>query len=115
MFVSDADLKNVRQLLATARRFLVRNHSHLQSLEDNLKRALVVTRDRMPGDVIAINTQVRIHELDVSRQTVYALVFPGEADVAHNRISVLAPIGCALRGRRVGDLIECAAPSATTR
>lgn len=115
MLISDVDLGHVRQLLAAGRRFLARNHQHLHALEENLTRALVVTRDQIPRDVIAIHTQVRIHELDIGRQSVYTVVLPGEADVARNRISVLAPIGSALLGRRVGDLVECAAPPVTKR
>lgn len=115
MLISDADLGNLRQLLTVAKRFLRRNHRHLEALEADLQRALVVTRDQMPRDVITIHTRVRVHELDVGRQCIYTLVFPGEADVARSRISVLAPIGAALLGRRVGDLIECAAPSVTKR
>ena len=115
MLVSDVDFGHLRHLLAAAGRFLTRNHRHLQSLEENLTRALVVTRDQMPQNVIAIHTQAWIQELDVGRQAVYTLVLPGEADVARNRISVLAPIGSALLGRRVGDLIECTVPQITRR
>jgi len=115
MLISDANLSNLRQLLDAARRFLTRNHHHLQSLEENLKRAQVVACDQVPPDVITIHTQVRIHELDIGRHSIYTLVLPGEADVARDRISVLAPIGSALLGQRVGDLIECTAPGVTKR
>lgn len=115
ILISDMDMESLRQLLAAARRFLTKNHQHLQSLEEKLKRALVLTPDQMPRDVITIHAQVRVHELDIGRQTVYTLVLPGQADVARNRISVLAPIGSALLGRRVGDLIECTVPPVTKR
>jgi regulator of nucleoside diphosphate kinase len=115
MLISDTDMGSLKQLLAAARRFLTKNHQHLQSLEENLTRALVLTRDQMPRDVITMNAQIRVHELDIGRQTVYTLVRPGQADVARNRISVLAPIGSALLGRRVGDLIECTVPPVTKR
>lgn len=112
---SDANLSNLRQLLDAARRFLTRNLTHLQSLEESLKRTEVVACDQVPRDVITIHTQVRIHELDIGRHSVYTLVFPGEADVARERISVLSPIGSALLGQRVGDLIECRASGVTKR
>lgn len=115
MLVSDADLGNLRQLLAAAKRFLRTNHRHLEAFEEDLLRALVVTREQMPRDVITIHSQVRIHELDIGRQSIYTLVFPGEADVARNRISVLAPFGSVLLGRRAGDLIQCTVPPVTTR
>ena len=36
----------------------------------------------------------------------YKIVFPRDAHVAENRVSVLAPIGTALLGRRVGEIVE---------
>jgi regulator of nucleoside diphosphate kinase len=63
----------------------------------------------------SMNTRVLIHDLCVGRQTVYTLVFPRDADIAKNKISVLAPVGTALLGYRVGDLIECAAPGTVKR
>ena len=115
ILITNTNLSSLRQLFDSVRRFLPRKFHHLQLLEEALTRAQVVKRDQIPGDVITINTRVRIHELDVGRQSVYTLVFPGEADVARNRISVLAPMGSALLGHRVGDLIECAAPGVTKR
>ena len=88
---------------------------HLALLEEELERAEVVTPEKIPPDVITMNSQVRIHDLDAGRQAVYTLVFPGDADVAKNRISVFAPFVTALLGYRVGDLVECAPPGAKKR
>jgi len=115
MLISNTNLSSLQQLLASAKRVLTRSHSHLEVLEEQLKRAEVVAQDQVPVDVITINSQVRIHDLNVGRHTVYTLVFPRDADVARNRISVLARVGSALLGSRVGDLIECEAPGAAIR
>jgi len=80
-----------------------------------LERAEVVSAERVPPDVVTMNSQIRIHDLDAGRQAVYTLVFPGEADIAKNRISVLAPLGAALLGYPVADLLGCAAPGAKKR
>lgn len=115
MLISNTNLSSLKQLLASARRVLTRNHTHLEILEEQLKRAEVVAEDQVPADVITINSQVRIHDLNVGRHTVYTLVFPHDADVARNRISVLARVGSALLGSRVGDLIEIEVPGAAIR
>ena len=75
----------------------------------------MVSPEKIPPDVITINSQVRIRDLDAGRQAVYTLVFPRDADVAKNRISVFAPFGAALLGYRVGELLECAAPGVRKR
>ena len=115
MFITRNDAGRLKLLLASAKQFLTTEHSHLQVLEEELERAEVVTPENIPPDVITMNSQFRIHELDVGRHAVYTLVFPGDADVAKNKISVFAPFGSALLGYRVGDLIECVARGATKR
>ena len=43
------------------------------------------------------------------------LVFPSDADIDEGRLSVLAPLGTALLGARVGDLVEVNAPAGVRR
>lgn len=115
MLITETNMIKVKQLLEFAKRFLTRNHDHLRVLEEELECAEVVSPETIPPDVITINTQALIHDLGVGRQTVYALVFPRDADVAKNKISVLSPVGTVLLGYRVGDLIECVAPRTVKR
>jgi regulator of nucleoside diphosphate kinase len=46
---------------------------------------------------------------------IYSLVFPQEADASEGRISILAPVGTAMIGYRVGDVIEWEVPSGLRR
>jgi regulator of nucleoside diphosphate kinase len=46
---------------------------------------------------------------------VYTLVFPSEANFDEGKISVLAPVGTAMLGYRVGDSIEWEVPSGRRR
>jgi len=62
-----------------------------------------------------MNSQVRIRDLEAGRVMVYTLVFPQDADASQGKISVLAPIGTALLGYRVGDMIECKVPAGVKR
>ncbi|HKV78750.1 MAG TPA: GreA/GreB family elongation factor [Candidatus Sulfotelmatobacter sp.] len=113
--VTDTNLGSLRNLLAAVKRVAVRSHDHLVALEEQLKTAQVVSREQVPPDVITINTQARIYELDCGRKTVYTVVFPREADVARNRISVLAPFGSVLLGYRVGDVVACVSSGSAKR
>jgi regulator of nucleoside diphosphate kinase len=45
----------------------------------------------------------------------WTLVFPEDADIDQNRISVLAPIGTAMLGYSVGDTIEWPVPEGLRR
>lgn len=87
----------------------------LETLEAELARAVVVDAAELPGDVVAMHTTVWFRELDSVEVEKYTLVYPTEADVARDRLSVFAPIGAALLGYRVGDIVEWRVPSGTTR
>jgi regulator of nucleoside diphosphate kinase len=45
----------------------------------------------------------------------YTLVYPDEADILAGRLSVLAPLGIALLGARVGQVVEFDAPAGARR
>jgi regulator of nucleoside diphosphate kinase len=62
-----------------------------------------------------MNSRVRVKDLNSGRVTTYQIVFPREADIAKNRISVLAPIGTGLLGYSAGATIEWQVPSGRRR
>jgi regulator of nucleoside diphosphate kinase len=57
----------------------------------------------MPGDVITMHSRARLVDRDTAEELKYTLVFPKEANIGHAKISILAPIGTAMLGQRVGD------------
>jgi len=117
LYVSEFDMKRLENLIG----LLLENQSddrerkHLEFLDEVLHDAEVVTPERIPRDVVTMNSIVRVRNLDSGSETVYHLVFPGEADVRKNRISVLAPVGRALMGCRVGEVVNPRIPTGTVR
>lgn len=71
--------------------------------------------DEVPPDVITMNSRVKLQDLDSGDEMIYTLVYPSDADTGQNRISILAPIGTALIGYRVGDIVEWKVPSGVKR
>jgi len=69
----------------------------------------------VPPDVITMNSRVRLYDLDADEELIFTLVFPEDADPAENKISVLAPIGMAMLGYRVGDTFEWEVPAGISR
>jgi regulator of nucleoside diphosphate kinase len=58
---------------------------------------------------------VSLIDLDSAEEMVLTLVFPRDADLNQDKISVLAPIGTAVLGYHVGDTIEWEVPDGTRR
>lgn len=115
LFITESDFVRLSSLVESVRKFFCRDQEHLRSLEEELNQAEVVRPDRLPANVVTMNSRVRITDLDTGEQTVYTLSFPHQADIAHNRISVLAPIGSALLGYRRGSVISVQIPRGRKR
>lgn len=88
---------------------------NLSALENELMRAELRDEAKMPADVVAMHSTVRFVDLSMQEIERYTLVYPREADVALDKISVFAPIGTALLGYRVGDVVEWSVPAGKRR
>ena len=91
------------------------NREHLEALEGELDRAILVDRDLLPQDRVAVNSTVTIRDIDADMAHVYTLVLPSEADASHGRISVLAPLATALLGFRSGSEVNWKMPGGQRR
>lgn len=90
-------------------------HPYLAALAGELRRARVVPRAEIPRDVVTMNSTVRLRDLETDEDETYTLVYPDEADIEANKISVLAPVGTALLGYRAGDHVEWPVPAGVAR
>lgn len=113
--ITEADYGRLQRLIESSRRCRQRDAEHLDALEQELERATIARTADVPHDVVIMNSRVRVKDLDSGREFSYQIVFPGDADVARSRISVLAPIGTALLGYGAGATIEWQVPSGMRR
>jgi len=79
-------------------------------LESELVRANVVSREKIPRDVVTMNSRVIFENETTREQREITLVYPGSADIGAGRVSVLVPVGTALLGLRVGQSIDWELP-----
>ncbi len=113
--ITEGDYARLQRLIESSRRFRQRDAQHLADLEQELERAIVVRSGEVPHDVVTMNSRVRVRDLNSGHEHTYQIVFPRDADVARNRISVLAPIGTALLGYGAGTTVEWHVPSGLRR
>ena len=108
IYISRDDHTKLRLLLATA---LHSNASAaLRKLREELDRAAVIDPVAFPADVVTMDSTVEFEDLGTSEIEEYTIAFPENADVERRRISILAPIGTALIGCRVGDIVKWPTP-----
>ncbi|MEN6408480.1 MAG: nucleoside diphosphate kinase regulator, partial [Anaerolineaceae bacterium] len=87
-----------------------RNSVYIRELESELERAEVVPPQRIPGDVITMNSRVVLTDLENGEEMDLTLVFPNAGAPGEGKISVLAPIGTAMIGYRVNDVFDWDTP-----
>jgi regulator of nucleoside diphosphate kinase len=105
--ISSSDLERLETLLDRPQHA---STAGADLLRRELNRADVHSPQEMPSDVITMNTTARFRNVDSGETREMSLVYPGEADVAAGRVSILAPVGSALLGLSVGQEIDWPGP-----
>jgi regulator of nucleoside diphosphate kinase len=113
--VAETDARRLRGLLAAHASSALRDATHLSELESELERALLLSRDAIPADVVVMDSCVQVRDLASGNVRDYTLVYPTESNPSTGRISVLAPLGTALLGYREGDEVEWQMPGGLRR
>ncbi len=116
IFITSSDRERLLKLIADEREFgNLKQDTHLHGLEHELRRAAVLMPTEIPAEVITMNSKVLLKDLDSGEETEYTLVYPENAELEDNRISILAPIGTAILGFREGDILEWEVPAGMVR
>lgn len=109
--VTADDAERLRQLIRSARGGDERDRPYLAALQAELDRATVTSPDQLSPDIVTMNSRVRLRDARGGRRAwIMTLVFPEDADPEEGRISVLAPLGAAILGCRVGQRVEFRVP-----
>lgn len=115
IFITEFDARRLQDLIKAPGALEHRQPEGLQSLRDELERAQVVAPEDIPPDVVTMNSVVHLIDMETSEEEEYTLVFPADADVDKNRISVLAPVGIAMLGYKAGDTFTWSVPGGERR
>ncbi|MFC0179730.1 nucleoside diphosphate kinase regulator [Thorsellia kenyensis] len=87
------------------------NTAVASALNEELDRADIVQPKYVPDDIVSMNSQVTFIDLNSNEELTRTLVYPANAKDSSVHISIMAPIGAALLGLRVGDEITWALPN----
>lgn len=85
--------------------------ARIQELEYKLEHATII--DNTDKTRVNVGTKVTILYVDDEDTDTYSIVGSLEADPFENKISNESPIGIALMGKKVGDLIDVEGPNGT--
>jgi regulator of nucleoside diphosphate kinase len=114
LVITEADFDRLKRLVDSPR-YRVTHAVLIATLKEELERCSVVAPGRVPNGVVTMHSKVRIRDLKAGETETYTLVFPEDADINANKLSVLAPLGTALLGSRVGQVVKFDAPAGPRR
>jgi len=83
----------------------------IAQIQDKLSRVRTVDTDKIPDDKVYLFARVLVKDHRDGEEIEYTVVPPDEADVDNDIISVKSPIGQALLGHEVGDVVEFTVPA----
>lgn len=110
IIITVADKEELECILNVAGKISERAQCELQGLKSEMERAQVIPSDRIAPDVITLNSTAELLDLETGEIMNFTLVLPRDAQIDDGKISVLAPLGTAMLGYRVGDEFEWPIP-----
>lgn len=84
-----------------------------RELERKLAHAQIIDASRLTNEKVVFGSTVTIADTETGEARTYTLVGPEEADIKKGKISIQSPVGKALIGHRVGDVVVIKTPSKT--
>ncbi len=87
----------------------------IDHLQEMLARALIVDKSTLPTDRVVFGSKVKVLDLDLNDEEDFILVGPGEEDYDQNKILSTSPIGSALVGKSIGDVVEVPIPKGSLK
>ena len=97
IIINELDAERIDRLLEQP---AFANSPVADALNDELDRAQMLAPEAMPHDVVSMNSKVRFRDLTTGEERIRTLVFPAQVTDSATQLSVMAPVGAALLGRK---------------
>ena len=110
IIVTASDHAELSSVITATGKLSGRLRWELRLLENELKHARIVAPEDVPFDVITMNTRAELLDLESGEHMEFTLVLPRDENINDGKISVLAPLGTAMLGYRVGDEFQWHVP-----
>jgi regulator of nucleoside diphosphate kinase len=106
VLITDGDRRRLRACLNQITRADSETQRPLASLHRRVRSARIVGPKDVPANVITMNSLVVLRNLDSGGRLTCRLAYPSEARLSPRNVSVTRPLGTAMLGKRVGQVIR---------
>ena len=84
--------------------------AQILELEETLKNVKIINESEISTDAVSIGSTVTVYDETYREETQYTIVGLTEADPLSGKISDQSPIGAALIGAKIGDIVTVETP-----
>lgn len=111
LLLAKEDYAVIMSCIKRGLRTITYNRQDAEELEQELKKATVVDQEKLPQDIVRLNSKVTIREEEGNKIMELTLVTPEKANIKQRFISIMSPIGTALIGFRKGARVKWKVPA----
>ncbi len=115
VIITKQDFNRIHRAITAAKATNSIKKEEAEKLQAELKNAKIVEPENIGGDVVTMNSIVKIHFQNNKSTMEFKLVYPSEANIKEKKISIFSAVAAALIGYRVGDEIDWLVPSGMTK
>lgn len=109
------DYARIKKSISDAKQFKSISNAEAEKLINELDSATIVEPEAIPSNVVTMNSIVKIRFVNTDKEVQFQIVYPHQANVKENKISIFSPIATALIGYKVKDEIEWIVPAGLTK
>ena len=113
--LNSLDLTRIQTCLKEAMQVNAISKMEAATLIKEIQSASVVDPESIPSNVVTMNSIVQISFLNTKKTVEFQIVYPHQANVKENKISIFSPIATALIGYKAGDEIDWVVPAGITK
>lgn len=115
LIINSLDYSRIKKCISDAKQFKSINEAEAAKLMSELNSAKIVKPESIPSDVVTMNSIVKLSFLNNNKQVQFQIVYPENANLKENKISIFSPIATALIGYKISDEIEWIVPAGLTK
>ncbi|HRH64668.1 MAG TPA: nucleoside diphosphate kinase regulator [Bacteroidia bacterium] len=114
IIINRLDYARIKKSISDAKQFKSISNAEAEKLIKELDSAEIVEPEAIPSNVVTMNSIVKLSFLNNNKQVQFQIVYPDQANLKENKISIFSPIATALIGYKVADEIEWIVPAGLT-
>ena len=84
-------------------------------LDEKLRKAVIIDESQIDLNIVTVGSIVKVFDFDFDEEVEYVIVGSAEADPFEGKISNESPVGKALLGRTIGDIVDVQVPDGVAK